>query len=432
MQPGARLQAAIEILSEIRDRGRPASVALADWGRAHRFAGSGDRAWIGNLVYDSMRRKGSLAFLMDSDEPRAVALAALRRSWDLTTDDIAALCSGDLHAPEPLTAAEVGGLGRTDISNAPDHIQGDYPEWLSTSFAAAFGARAVEEGQALARRAPVDLRVNTLKATRDKVLKAFDRHHAVETPWSPIGVRLPPREGGARNPNVEADPAHGKGWFEVQDEGSQIAALIADAQPRMQVADICAGSGGKTLALAAHMQNTGQIYAYDADATRFRPIFERLKRAGARNVQTLQPGDAAGLDALAGHMDLVLVDAPCTGTGVWRRKPDAKWRLSPAQFDERVATQSALLDIAANLLKPGGTLAYVTCSVLPEENQRQIEAFLARTPGFEAVDVARRARDVLGETIETAYAGEGYGLLLTPARHTTDGFFIALLVKNAP
>ncbi|MFT4080325.1 RsmB/NOP family class I SAM-dependent RNA methyltransferase [Rhodomicrobium sp.] len=431
MQPGARLQAAIEILSEIRDRGRPASVALADWGRAHRFAGSGDRAWIGNLVYDSLRRKGSLGYLMESDEPRAVALAALRRSWGLTTDDIAALCSGDVHAPETLTPAEIAGLQRDDLSAAPAHVQGDYPEWLNASFAAAFGARAATEGLALANRAPVDLRVNTLKATRDKVLKAFDRHHAVETPWSPIGVRLPPREGGARNPNVEADPAHGKGWFEVQDEGSQIAALIANAEPRMQVADICAGSGGKTLALAAHMQNTGQIYAYDADATRFRPIFERLKRAGARNVQTLQPGETAALDALAGHMDLVLVDAPCTGTGVWRRKPDAKWRLSPQQLEERVATQSALLDIAATLVKPGGALAYVTCSVLPEENQLQIEAFLARAPGFVAVDVARRAKEVLGHTIETAYAGEGHGLLLTPARHETDGFFIALLTRRA-
>ncbi|ADP70942.1 Fmu (Sun) domain protein [Rhodomicrobium vannielii ATCC 17100] len=431
MQTGARLQAAIEILSEIRERGRPASVALADWGRSHRFAGSGDRAWIGNLVYDSLRRKGSLAFLMNCDEPRPVALAALHCSWGLTADDIAVLCSGEEHAPEPLTAAEIAGLESGDLSAAPAHVQGDYPEWLAASFAAAFGARAIEEGKALANRAPVDLRVNTLKATRDKVLKAFDRHNAVETPWSPIGVRLPPREGGARNPNVEADPAHGKGWFEVQDEGSQIAALIADAEPRMQVADLCAGSGGKTLALAAHMQNTGQIYAYDADATRFRPIFERLKRAGARNVQTLQPGETAALDPLAGHMDLVLVDAPCTGTGVWRRKPDAKWRLSPAQLDERVATQSTLLDVAATLVKPGGKLAYVTCSILPEENQHQIEAFLARAPGFAAIDVARRAKDVLGRTVETAYAGEGHGLLLTPASHETDGFFIALLTRTA-
>jgi len=430
MQTGARLQAAIDILAEIGERGRPASLALADWGRAHRFAGSGDRAWIGNLVYDSLRRKQSLAFLMNSESPRAVALAALRWSWDMAAEDIAALCTGDAHTPEPLAPEEIEGLANSDLSAAPRWVKGDYPEWLDASFAAAFGESAVEEGRALSSRAPVDLRVNTLKATRDKVLKAFDRHHAVEATWSPIGVRLPPREGGARNPNVEADPAHGKGWFEVQDEGSQIAALVAGADPRMQVADICAGAGGKTLALAALMQNTGQIYAYDADATRFRPIFERLKRAGARNLQTLQPGDTDALDALEGHMDLVLIDAPCTGTGVWRRKPDAKWRLSPVQLEERLATQASLLDTAARLLKPGGTLAYVTCSVLPEENQRQLEAFLARTPHFAAVDTVHRAKDVLGRTIETAAADKGPGLLLSPSRHGTDGFFIGLLARE--
>ena len=169
-------------------------------------------------------------------------------------------------------------------------MRGDYPEWLQESFSEAFGEDAIAEGQALAQRAPADLRVNSLKATREKVLKALERHGAVETPYSPLGVRLPPREGGARSPKLEAEPGHGRGWFEVQDEGSQIAALLAGAGPRLQVADICAGAGGKTLALAAQMQNTGQIYAYDADPIRFRPIFERLKRAGARNVQTLPPG----------------------------------------------------------------------------------------------------------------------------------------------
>ena len=158
-----------------------------------------------------------------------------------------------------------------------------------------------------------------------------------------LACGLPPREGGARSPKLEAEPGHGRGWFEVQDEGSQIAALLAGAGPRMQVADICAGAGGKTLAMAAQMQNTGQIYAYDADAIRFRPIFERLKRAGARNVQTLPPGDSATLAGFEGRMDLVLIDAPCSGTGVWRRRPDAKWRLTPVQLLERQAQQRALL-----------------------------------------------------------------------------------------
>lgn len=282
----------------------------------------------------------------------------------------------------------------------------------------------------MAARAPVDLRVNTLKATREKVLKAFARQEAVPASYSPVGVRLPTREGGARNPNVEADPAHGRGWFEVQDEGSQIATLLAGAGPRMQVADLCAGGGGKTLAMAAQMQNTGQIYAYDSDAVRFRPMFERLKRAGARNVQTLPPGNETELDALKGRMDIVLINSPCTGTGVWRRRPDAKWRLTSTQLSDRTATQSALLVRAASLLKTEGTLAYVTCSILPDENDKQIKAFLEHNPSFSVIDAGQRAAKVLSRPITDSANHNRLGHLLTPARYGTDGFYIALLLKN--
>lgn len=429
MQPGARLQAAIDVLTEIVERGRPASVALSDWGRAHRFAGSGDRAAIGNLVYDGLRKKQSLSFLMQDERPRAIALAALRHCWGVDSDEIAKMCDGGAFAPGPLTAEEARGLENNDLSSAPPWVRGDYPEWLQPSLFAVFGEHAAEEGRALAARAPVDLRVNTLKATREKVLKAFQRYGAVETPYSPLGVRLPPRDGPARSPNVEADPAHGRGWFEVQDEGSQIAAALVGAAPRLQVADICAGAGGKTLSFAAAMQNTGQIYAYDADAVRFRPIFDRLKRAGARNVQTLPPGDEAALDALAGRMDVVAIDAPCTGTGVWRRRPDAKWRLTPAQLAERLQTQRQLLARGASLLKPGGTLTYITCSVLPEENSGQIRAFLEANPGFAPVDMHALARNVLSEA--PAHVAMDLGLLLTPESHNTDGFYVAGLRKNA-
>jgi 16S rRNA (cytosine967-C5)-methyltransferase len=406
-------------------------VALADWGRAHRFAGSADRAWIGNLVYDSLRRKQSLSHVMGESTPRALALSALRRSWDMPEAEIASLCTGERFCPAPLTAGEEQGLAAVDLAGVPAWVQGDYPEWLHASFSQTFGANAVSEGEALASRAPIDLRVNTLKAARDKVLKALARHDAVETPYSPLGVRLPPREGGARSPNIEADPAHGRGWIEVQDEGSQIAALLAGAGPRMQIADLCAGAGGKTLAMAAQMQNTGQIYAYDADPIRFRPIFERLKRAGARNVQTLPPGQDIALDALEGKMDLVLIDAPCSGTGVWRRRPDAKWRLTEAQLAARLATQRELLLRAAPLVKPGGTLAYVTCSLLPEENSAQIEAFLESRPDFAALDIAGRAASTLSRSPQNALPPERPGLLLTPARHGTDGFYIALLARAA-
>jgi 16S rRNA (cytosine967-C5)-methyltransferase len=429
MQPGARLQAAIEVLNEIEARGRAASVALADWGRAHRFAGSADRAWIGNLVYDSLRRKQSLAYAIGECTPRAVALAAIRLSWDLSATEITSLCTGERFCPAPLTADEERGLMGVDLASAPPWVQGDYPEWLHGSFSQTFGAETAAEGEALAQRAPIDLRVNTLKAVREKVLKALASHEPAETPYSPLGIRLRPREGGVRSPNVEADPAHGRGWFEVQDEGSQIAALLAGAAPRMQIADICAGAGGKTLAMAARMQNTGQIYAYDADRIRFRPIFERLKRAGARNVQTLPPGQDSALDALEGRMDLVLIDAPCSGTGVWRRRPDAKWRLTPAQLEARLATQRGLLFRAAPLVKPGGALAYVTCSLLPEENNSQIAAFLESHADFTALDLTGRAASSLSRPLQSRLPQECPGLLLTPAQHGTDGFYIALLER---
>jgi 16S rRNA (cytosine967-C5)-methyltransferase len=428
MQAGARLQSAIDVLSEIEGRGRQAPLVLEDWGRSHRFAGSSDRAWIGNLVYDVLRRKQSLAHRMQRDTPRAAALAALHWTWKLSGAEIATLCSGEAFCPAPLTEQEGERLDGLDAEPAAPWIEGDYPEWLHSSFHEVFGDAAVAEGRALAGRAPIDLRVNSLKAVRGKVLKVLSRHAPQETRYSPAGVRIFQR--GERAPNVEADPGHQRGWFEIQDEGSQIASLLAGAGPRLQVADICAGAGGKTLAMAALMQNTGQIYAYDANPVRFKPIFARLKRAGVRNVQTLQPGQIASLKALEGRMDLVLIDAPCSGTGVWRRRPDAKWRLTPAKLESQLATQRELLSLGARLVRPGGALTYVTCSVLPQENERQIEAFLAANPEFSADSLAASAACTLSKPVENRLGSGSSGWLLTPASHGTDGFYIAGLQKS--
>ena len=294
----------------------------------------------------------------------------------------------------------------------------------------AFGGAAAEEGAALARRAPVDLRVNTLKADREKVLKALARFAAGPTPLSPIGVRLPAPEGPGRHPNVEAETGHGRGWYEVQDEGSQVAALMAGAGPRQQVLDICAGAGGKTLAFAALMRNTGQLYAYDDDAVRLRPIFERLKRAGVRNAQVLAAGDGAALTALGPRFDLVFVDAPCTGSGAWRRRPDAKWRVRPANLVQRQEQQRALLDRGASLTKPGGRLVYATCSVLPEENGDQVAAFLERHAEFTLLPWREAWAAGVGGDAPSSADGSDATLLLTPAHHGTDGFFIAVLRRR--
>ena len=267
-----------------------------------------------------------------------------------------------------------------------------------------------------------------MKATREKVLKALAPLGAVATSWSPVGVRIPAPVGSAKSPHVEAEAAHGKGWYEVQDEGSQIAALLAGARPGSQVLDLCAGAGGKTLALAAAMGNTGQIYAYDADKSQLRPIFERLKRAGVRNVQVMSGGDEEALLALGPRFDLVLADAPCTGSGTWRRRPDSKWRLRPESLAKRLEDQRHVLDVASRLVKPGGRIVYVTCSLLPEENDDQIAAFLVSHPTFSLSPFQK----VWSETLATpapdsASQVETGTLLLTPSSHGTDGFFIACL-----
>lgn len=425
MKPGARLAAAVEILDDMAQHHRTAQVALSDWGKSHRFAGSGDRAAIGTLVYDVLRRKQSLAAQMQSDSSRALVLAAAPRAYGLSNEAISGLADGSEHVLSPLSDDETAGLARRISQDEKPYIAGDFPEWLEPSLLRVFGATAAQQGAALATRAPIDLRVNTLKADRDKVLKALAAYRAEPTQLAPYGIRIPAPVGAAKAPHIEAEAAHGKGWFEVQDEGSQLAAAIAGAGPRLQILDLCAGAGGKTLAMAATMHNTGQIYAYDRDKSQLRPIFERLKRAGARNVQVLNAGDEAALMELGPRFDIVFVDAPCTGSGTWRRKPDAKWRLKPTNLAERQAEQKAVLALGASLVKPGGRLVYVTCSVLPEENGDQVAAFLQDKRDFSVSPITELA----GMKVASA-SEDRHGLLLTPHDHGTDGFFIATLQKS--
>jgi 16S rRNA (cytosine967-C5)-methyltransferase len=279
------------------------------------------------------------------------------------------------------------------------------------------------------RRPPLDLRVNTLLSARDKVLAELAELHAAPAALAPHGIRIPPIDGSGRHPNVQAEPAFRKGWFEVQDEGSQIVAHLADAQPGMRVLDFCAGAGGKTLELAAAMENAGQIFAHDADKARLAPIFDRLRRAEARNVEVV--AKRAELEPLVGSMDLVLVDAPCTGSGTWRRRPDAKWRLSPKQLAARQAEQAAILDDASRFVKPGGRLVYITCSVFTGENDEQVRRFQkTREAGFVIADHAALVKRSFGHTEDRIAVGE-FGISLSPARTQTDGFFFAAFERVA-
>jgi 16S rRNA (cytosine967-C5)-methyltransferase len=431
VRPGGRIQAAAEVLDDIFTRHQPAASALQDWGKRHRFAGSGDRAAIGTLVYDVLRRRLSLGAQMGSDTPRALAIAAAPKALGLSIADVVAVCDGSPHAPAPLNDAERERLAAGLPDDVPAHVAADVPAWVMPSFARAFGDRAVVEGRAMAARAPVDLRANTIKANREKVVGALAKLGAVPTTLAPFGVRIPAPQGAAKSPHVEAEAAHGKGWFEVQDEGSQIAAALTGAGPRQQVLDLCAGAGGKTLALAAAMQNSGQIYAYDSDKGQLRPIFERLQRAGVRNAQVLEGGDRAALEALGARFDVVLVDAPCSGSGTWRRKPDAKWRLKPEALAMRQGEQREVLAQAASLVKPGGRLTYVTCSVLPEENGDQVAWFRDAFPAFQLVPFAEVWASTIGGAAPASADGSTEALLLTPASHGTDGFFVASFRRAA-
>jgi 16S rRNA (cytosine967-C5)-methyltransferase len=433
MTPSARLAAAIEVFADIEARRRPAGDALKDWGLAHRFAGSGDRAAIAGLVYDALRRKSSSAWLMGEATPRAALVGMLHRERNLDATAIGALCNGARYAPPPLTDAERLALDRGSLTAAPDYVEGDYPEWLDPYLARVFGAERAAEGAALASRAPLDLRVNTLAAEREDVLAKLAHLNAEPTRWSPLGLRIR-LSADAKSPAIHAEPVFLKGQIEIQDEGSQLAALFADAKPGEQAIDLCAGAGGKTLALAAAMENHGQIYATDTDKRRLVAIHERIERAGARNIQVRTPkGAAETLTDLAGRADLVLIDAPCTGTGTWRRSPDAKWRIRPGALAERLREQEAVLERAAPLTKPGGRIAYITCSVLNEENGDQVRAFVARHPDF-SVEKPAQVITVLGERaylFARAVLISDEGMLMTPRRTDTDGFFVSILRRVA-
>jgi 16S rRNA (cytosine967-C5)-methyltransferase len=423
--PG-RLSAAIEVLADIDSRHRPVAEALKAWGLNNRFAGAGDRAAIGNIVYDALRKRASHGYAMGSDTPRALVLAVAVFDWGQTPEELNDLFAADTHAPEVLSADEVQRLSRLDpLEDAPEHVRADFPEWALPSLKESLGAFWREEGRAMAGRPALDLRVNTLKADRERVLKSLERVHAVAAEISPVGVRVPSGERDSRTPNVQADEGYLKGWFEVQDLGSQIVALLAGAKAGEQVLDLCAGAGGKTLAMAAAMRNSGQIFAHDSDRHRLAPIYDRLKRNGVRNVQVRAPG-AGVLDDLIGKMDRVVLDAPCTGSGTWRRQPHAKWKLTPEQVAQRVGEQKAILGEGARFVKPGGTLVYITCSVLHEENGGQIASFRVAHPEFGAVDLAP-ALATMGAT-DRVHAGEN-GVLLTPLKTGTDGFFISVLRK---
>jgi len=394
MTPSARVQMTIDVLDQIiaaaRNRGAAADVILARWFAERRFAGSKDRRAIRSLVYDAIRHCGEVP---QSGRAALLALAKVDPA-------LAALFDGARYSPAPIAEGE------------PVAAAGVAPAWLEAAFEAS-GLDAAERA-ALLDRAPLDLRVNRGKATVTAIAAMFEG--AATLPFAPDALRLP------EDTPVDRTPAYLDGLFEVQDAGSQLVSALAGAAPGMTVIDLCAGGGGKTLALAAEMDNRGTILACDVDRPRLSRLMPRAERAGISIAETLLLDPGREADRLADwrdRADLVLVDAPCSGTGTWRRNPEARWRLTPSQLDRYVDTQAHLLDVAARLVRPGGTLIHIVCSLLDVEGAGQVERFLAAQPGWSAEPLAAPAGRPRGQ-----------GLRLTPRHDTTDGFFVAKLVRQ--
>ncbi len=433
MTPGARLQAAIELLDEIARAQSPADVVIGRWARGHRYAGGGDRRAIRDLVYGVIRHRRQVDWWIGrsgaTEDARSRLIVVLSLIEHQDPAAVAAAFDGSRYGAASLSDSEFRLLetianGTLDDPAQPADVRANVPAWLMARLEEAFGVETGAALDALAREAPVDLRVNTLKATRAEAagILAADGIEAAETPVSPLGLRLVGRVP------LAASRAWREGLIDLQDEGSQIVALIADARPGQQVVDYCAGAGGKALALAASMNNEGRIVACDTAALRLRRGRERLRRAGVDIVveHVIGADDAAWRLENEGQFDRVLVDAPCSGSGAWRRSPDAKWRLSETELVALCNLQDRLLDEAAGLVAMAGRLIFATCSVLKCENEARITAFLERDPRFTPVPVEGICAEILPGA---AVSAEGV-LKLAPHRQGTDGFFAAILERR--
>jgi 16S rRNA (cytosine967-C5)-methyltransferase len=440
LTPGARIDGTIELLGEIISRPeRPADLVSNGFFRARRFIGSGDRRAVSDRMWAILRRYGQLAWWLarvrhpQPHSARALVQADLMLVDGLDLPKIEALFDGGSYRPSRLDEAEYAALRQVEghsLSHPqqPDWVRLNVQEWVAPHLQEAYGDAWGREVAALFEPPPVDLRVNRLKTTPAKAQAALLREGVETEPmrYAPDGLRL------KRRLSVVAGAAFQDGLVEIQDEGSQLVAALVGAKPGMQIADYCAGAGGKTLAIAAGMNNKGRVVALDVLETRLDRSAQRLRRAGAHNVErrAIDAESRKWLKRSAGSFDRVLVDAPCTGTGTWRRNPDGRWTLQPQDLEELVPKQAAILEAAARLTKPGGRLIYATCSVLPAENEHQIAAFVANNAEFEIVPLAEAWWDAFESDLPPEITGPY--LRLSPLRHGTDGFFGAILKRRKP
>ncbi len=414
----SQLEAATEALRRVLVFDHPADAILSRYFREHRGLGQNDRAFVAESVFGVLRRKRLLDHLTGDAAPRRLLLAYLAR--------IAGISGRELHAA--LTDGEAEWLAEikaTSLDNLPFGVQTDFPDWLVERLRPQMPeADILALGRALQQPAPLDLRVNTMRADRDTVLGrlAASGLQGEATPFSPLGIRLKGK------PALNRHPLFLDGSVEVQDEGSQLLGYLVAPKRHELVVDFCAGAGGKTLMLGAMMQSHGRIYAYDVSEKRLAQLRPRLKRSGLSNLhpQRIQNENDTRVKRLSGKIDRVLVDAPCSGLGTLRRNPDLKWRQSPQTLEELKLKQAAILGSAARLLKPGGRLVYATCSLLAEENQDIVNAFLEQHPDFNLLNCS----EILKQ--QRIDLDTGPYLQLWPHRHGTDGFFAAVMTRRNP
>ena len=428
MQPAAQIQASIELIDEVIASGFPADRIMANYFRAHRYIGSKDKAAISEKLYTVLRNRLSFEYLLNKAElplNGRFLIATLLRAEE---SDLTKVFNGEGYAPKAFNQATFEQLNKIDhslLEHAPLHVQLNVPEWLAPKLEAALGEHYASEMRASNQRASTDIRVNLLKSDVDAVLKLLQsKDYAVEqgilSPWA---LRFTTRVALF---NLESFKL---GWFEIQDQGSQILALLSQAKAGDKVVDFCAGAGGKTLALAAMMENKGTLYACDVHTKRLEQLSKRCKRAGVHNIRThvLSSEHDKWVKKHRSMADVVLIDAPCSGTGTWRRSPDSRWNLQPENLQNLVNLQQSILQSASRLVKPSGRLLYATCSLLNEENEEQISAFLKNNDDFEIADI------VLPETLAnnaSAVVHTGHQLRLYPGLSDTDGFYIGCLQRK--
>ena len=425
MTPAARLAASIDILAEIFDRAAAADRVLSSWQRHNRYAGAKDRRAITEAVYAVLRDQGMRRWRLEQVGSGVTPRLMMFADAETPVHEWQKLCDGGKYAPASLSEDEIVALSRLPSDEAaPLWARANLPPAMADMVQAAFGPDTEMELAALNGRAPLDLRVNTLKTTREEVIAQLrgDGITAAVTPLSPLGIRIPDRV------RLDTHPLFTEGLFEPQDEAAQLAGLLVDARPGEIVVDLCAGAGGKTLLLAAAMRNQGQLHAADNDQRRLSRLSPRLQRAGARNV-TVHAADAMPklLQEMEGKADRVLLDVPCSGSGTWRRNPEARWRYDPASLEEVLRRQRGLLADGARLVRPGGRLVYATCSILPAENREQAAWFAAHHAEFTPLPLT----EAWGGSITEQRIRSGTELALTPYRHGTDGFFATAFRRQA-